>query len=42
MIVPPKYWGYKEISEDSFDYDFMHFKEEGHKLLVDTLEKYLN
>ena len=41
-IVPPKYWGYKEIFENSFEYDFMHFKEEGHKILVDTLVKYLD
>jgi len=41
-IVPPEYWGYKEISENTVEYDFMHFKEEGHKILVDTLVNYLD
>jgi len=41
-IVPPEYWGYREIFENSVEYDFMHFKEEGHKILVDTLVKYLD
>ena len=32
----------KEIFENSVEYNFMHFKEEGHKILVDTLVKYLD
>jgi hypothetical protein len=42
-IIPGKYWGYKDPTNfiDKREIDYMHFKYEGHKILADTLTKFL-
>lgn len=42
-IIPGKYWGYKDPTNfiDKREIDYMHFQYEGHKILADTLTKFL-
>ena len=42
-IVPPEYWGFKESTNLGRDheFDFMHFKREGHQLLAASIYKRL-
>lgn len=43
-IVPGKWWGYKDPTNlfDKYELDFMHFQFEGHKILSDSLVKFVN
>ena len=43
-LVPGKFWGTKEPTNffNEFEYDFMHFQYEGHKLLYEQLASTLN
>ena len=42
-IVPGRYWGYKDPTNfiDKREVDFMHFQYDGHKILADSLIKYI-
>ena len=42
-IVPPNFWGDKQSTNLSkkTEIDFMHFRFEGHKILSDSLSKFV-
>lgn len=43
QIIPPEFWGFKESTNfiDDQEVDFMHFNFFGHKILADSLRKYI-